>query len=74
MGGCPFRFGMIPWQPVGRDEEEDDNDDEGGAESNGAEAADSAVGVARTRWGDDDRLYEGRLLVGRHGGPVRSAG
>ena len=74
MRWCPFRFGMIPWKPVGRNEEEDDDDDEGGTQSDRAEAANCTVRVAGSCWSDDNRLYEGRLLVRRHGRPVWAAG
>lgn len=69
----PLGFCTIAWQPASRNEEEDNYNDKGSAQSNSAEAANGTVGIARSRRGNEDRLYEWSLFIRRHGGVPHNA-
>lgn len=62
MSGRPFTLSVIARQISRGHQEEDDDDYEGGTEGDGAEAANCAVGIARTRRGDDYGGDEGGLF------------
>ena len=62
VSGQPFTLGVVTWEISRGHQEEDKDDKEGGTKSDGAKAADGAVGVAGTGRGDDYGGDEGGML------------